>query len=102
MMRRPPRSTLFPYTTLFRSLGDEQVGAVGPIPTQLPQCTKLGSPERMRRGHPLLQALHVQEPGFEFDLVPTEGDGFTDPQPVPKHQEQERPVTRTVPPRHAG
>src|SRR3712207_8788915 len=23
MMRRPPRSTLFPYTTLFRSLADE-------------------------------------------------------------------------------
>src|SRR3712207_8444375 len=23
MMRRPPRSTLFPYTTLFRSQGDE-------------------------------------------------------------------------------
>src|SRR5690606_40152301 len=23
MTRRPPRSTLFPYTTLFRSLGDE-------------------------------------------------------------------------------
>src|SRR5438034_6410137 len=22
MLRRPPRSTLFPYTTLFRSLGD--------------------------------------------------------------------------------
>src|SRR2546426_8374900 len=31
MIRRPPRSTLFPYTTLFRSLvaqGDERVGAV--------------------------------------------------------------------------
>src|SRR2546430_9064532 len=27
MIRRPPRSTLFPYTTLFRS---EQVTAVGP------------------------------------------------------------------------
>src|SRR5438034_2187483 len=27
MIRRPPRSTLFPYTTLFRSLGGE--GAVG-------------------------------------------------------------------------
>src|SRR2546430_5648778 len=27
MIRRPPRSTLFPYTTLFRStLGDEPVG----------------------------------------------------------------------------
>src|SRR3712207_7641186 len=24
MIRRPPRSTLFPYTTLFRSLGDRQ------------------------------------------------------------------------------
>src|SRR5690554_7788718 len=24
MIRRPPRSTLFPYTTLFRSRGDEQ------------------------------------------------------------------------------
>src|SRR2546427_8835172 len=24
MIRRPPRSTLFPYTTLFRSLPDEQ------------------------------------------------------------------------------
>src|SRR3712207_7960962 len=28
MIRRPPRSTLFPYTTLFRSLG-ELVGALG-------------------------------------------------------------------------
>src|SRR5260370_5143101 len=26
MIRRPPRSTLFPYTTLFRSLGDNRVG----------------------------------------------------------------------------
>src|SRR2546427_3398777 len=24
MIRRPPRSTLFPYTTLFRSLGDRE------------------------------------------------------------------------------
>src|SRR5438105_10134518 len=27
MIRRPPRSTLFPYTTLFRSLGEAPVGA---------------------------------------------------------------------------
>src|SRR2546427_4132089 len=26
MIRRPPRSTLFPYTTLFRSLGGERSG----------------------------------------------------------------------------
>src|SRR3712207_6863679 len=25
MIRRPPRSTLFPYTTLFRSLGEREV-----------------------------------------------------------------------------
>src|SRR5260370_26851211 len=33
MIRRPPRSTLFPYTTLFRSLheiGVHQVGSGGP------------------------------------------------------------------------
>src|SRR5438876_8997203 len=33
MMRRPPRSTLFPYTTLFRSLQAEAAGtAAGDIP----------------------------------------------------------------------
>src|SRR5256885_12698926 len=30
MIRRPPRSTLFPYTTLFRSDGDEAV-SVGDV-----------------------------------------------------------------------
>src|SRR3712207_8161002 len=31
MIRRPPRSTLFPYTTLFRSgRGAERVGVTGP------------------------------------------------------------------------
>src|SRR3712207_7460603 len=42
MIRRPPRSTLFPYTTLFRSFGDHvEVGGVellddleGPSPVQ--------------------------------------------------------------------
>src|SRR2546422_5072965 len=29
MIRRPPRSTLFPYTTLFRSLADVLGAAVG-------------------------------------------------------------------------
>src|SRR3712207_6942010 len=30
MIRRPPRSTLFPYTTLFRSRGAEQVAPRAP------------------------------------------------------------------------
>src|SRR2546427_12907080 len=29
MIRRPPRSTLFPYTTLFRSRGEESAGTHG-------------------------------------------------------------------------
>src|SRR3989454_4383340 len=29
MIRRPPRSTLFPYTTLFRSVGEDEVGGGG-------------------------------------------------------------------------
>src|SRR3712207_7862954 len=30
MIRRPPRSTLFPYTTLFRSLGQQvEIAAIG-------------------------------------------------------------------------
>src|SRR2546422_11250794 len=29
MIRRPPRSTLFPYTTLFRSGGGEAIGVIG-------------------------------------------------------------------------
>src|SRR2546422_3132866 len=31
MIRRPPRSTLFPYTTLFRSVSDEGRPDGGPI-----------------------------------------------------------------------
>src|SRR3712207_7839768 len=30
MIRRPPRSTLFPYTTLFRSCPPRRSGAAGP------------------------------------------------------------------------
>ena len=37
MIRRPPRSTLFPYTTLFRSVrGDEVVGLAKPSPREGP------------------------------------------------------------------
>src|SRR2546429_3516707 len=31
MIRRPPRSTLFPYTTLFRSIFRNEVGLLGPL-----------------------------------------------------------------------
>src|SRR3712207_9505125 len=31
MIRRPPRSTLFPYTTLFRSTNDKNVASGSPV-----------------------------------------------------------------------
>src|SRR3712207_6867318 len=34
MIRRPPRSTLFPYTTLFRSAGVEVLAAVKYVPLE--------------------------------------------------------------------
>src|SRR5260221_4634167 len=43
MIRRPPRSTLFPYTTLFRSTGVEQQHAVpGPLDQAAARVGKRG------------------------------------------------------------
>src|SRR3712207_7642736 len=56
MIRRPPRSTLFPYTTLFRSLGEEgqhrqpdqePVGAAAAHPQGSPERLRLGRRERV-------------------------------------------------------
>src|SRR3712207_8296313 len=42
MIRRPPRSTLFPYTTLFRSFATENWG--GLAPQGVPLVVKLENP----------------------------------------------------------
>src|SRR2546430_13401771 len=47
MIRRPPRSTLFPYTTLFRSVGRE-VDAGGEAGVDLPQSTIAVTVEQVR------------------------------------------------------
>src|SRR2546421_12269125 len=41
MIRRPPRSTLFPYTTLFRSPEGTRADACGRLP-ELPECGPSG------------------------------------------------------------
>src|SRR3712207_9549851 len=46
MIRRPPRSTLFPYTTLFRSLGD------GPRQRGLARSADAGDEHPVRPGGP--------------------------------------------------
>src|SRR3712207_8641274 len=54
MIRRPPRSTLFPYTTLFRSESFEESGETGCIPG--PQEPADGGPlaKQPRRGSDVL------------------------------------------------
>src|SRR5690349_24137326 len=57
MIRRPPRSTLFPYTTLFRS-HTPRGAAAGPGPPRLPDVRPAGrGPEGTVR-HPVL-AVHI-------------------------------------------
>src|SRR2546422_7312064 len=49
MIRRPPRSTLFPYTTLFRSIDDGGKSTVVLYP-QLPRVTASLDSAVVRRG----------------------------------------------------
>src|SRR3712207_7428694 len=51
MIRRPPRSTLFPYTTLFRSAVGEQPR---PVPAQLDDQVGTEDRHRLRRRHLLV------------------------------------------------
>src|SRR5687767_15775949 len=47
VMRRPPRSTLFPYTTLFRSRMDDQVEGIGSVRgQQAPQRRRVRQEDR--------------------------------------------------------
>src|SRR2546426_4689890 len=69
MIRRPPRSTLFPYTTLFRSGGEADARRGGPVSThhRLPEAVvsrgfhpagraggdrRRGAPPAYQEGHP--------------------------------------------------
>src|SRR2546427_1549068 len=55
MIRRPPRSTLFPYTTLFRSLAARQQGGPGGeqvIAAPAGQVAPVGSGPARRGRHP--------------------------------------------------
>src|SRR5256885_7000768 len=60
MIRRPPRSTLFPYTTLFRSCSTSSTGA--PAPCQAHRAAFWSAPTTSSdggaRGAALLPALH--------------------------------------------
>src|SRR3712207_8059766 len=56
MIRRPPRSTLFPYTTLFRSVGRR--------PLRQGHALGHGEQRQERQNRPLLRDLFRQSPAL--------------------------------------
>src|SRR2546430_9680587 len=58
MIRRPPRSTLFPYTTLFRSRVHAAVGQ--PVVDQAEHQEQIGDPEEGDRKSTRLNSSHSQ------------------------------------------
>src|SRR5258708_31901129 len=58
MIRRPPRSTLFPYTTLFRS-GPRGPAALGIVATAAPRLPS--PPPASRRSQPRSAGSHRSE-----------------------------------------
>src|SRR3712207_7208365 len=72
MIRRPPRSTLFPYTTLFRSQRSEQREGVNACGSRgrcfarvglalRPQCVRKGNPGGKRDQKPKRSAKRSEE-----------------------------------------
>src|SRR2546426_2660595 len=75
MIRRPPRSTLFPYTTLFRSLGDHP-----------------------RERGPRLPGITAQHDGVTLPPSPFPGSFHPGPEglrPLPDHFRRERSEEHT-------
>src|SRR2546430_5614485 len=64
MIRRPPRSTLFPYTTLFRSRDEVVVGAdLLQLPERLEQRVAVPQPDVVD-GRPVGPDVPLGEPGL--------------------------------------
>src|SRR3712207_7038958 len=62
MIRRPPRSTLFPYTTLFRSADDPLAGleeASRPAPVDAGEITREGFAVPMREIRRIVAGQHL-------------------------------------------
>src|SRR2546427_12557411 len=107
MIRRPPRSTLFPYTTLFRS----QIRRLDQDPAPLERGYDLGEPAH-RFGRRRVTALIAAERGGAAwansvtvepvaALSPAAGQGCSAvPQPLSVQREPRRVRPRPAPPTH--
>src|SRR5260370_27924461 len=73
MIRRPPRSTLFPYTTLFRSSANRYIPIVTPIAKCIPQMqisqTFRVFSFQIKNGYPIRSEEHTSELQSHLNLV---------------------------------
>src|SRR2546430_9402629 len=75
MIRRPPRSTLFPYTTLFRSIPlmkvDLRARPAGAGVAHRPEVVRLAEPQDavVREGRDLRSEEHTSELQSQSNLV---------------------------------
>src|SRR3712207_7237991 len=79
MIRRPPRSTLFPYTTLFRSPGEPRRGR------HVADLLRAEGVGRRRRG----EDRRAREEGGELSQLPSPA-----PRPVTASAKEDRKSTR--------
>src|SRR2546422_4404209 len=91
MIRRPPRSTLFPYTTLFRSTSLPSLSLVTKPQDMFDNTTGI-YPKSQARGpsweRPASAELIFADgsEGFQIDCgVQAQGNSARDPQKTPKH-----------------
>src|SRR5690242_20854880 len=71
MIRRPPRSTLFPYTTLFRSARAPARWGAAPAPSRerRPRTATFATPPRAPRSVPPRSEEHTSELQSHVNLV---------------------------------
>src|SRR3712207_7161141 len=80
MIRRPPRSTLFPYTTLFRSdvglggAGGKDLHGAAALQAAVPGEVDAAHAARAEQRLELVDVQALAEPAFELLLGVAEGD----------------------------
>src|SRR2546427_7011548 len=83
MIRRPPRSTLFPYTTLFRSHADDELGGAT---ANVDDQAALAGFGRLRVGHAEVDQACFFAAADHFNGMPQRG--------FSRDQERDRKSTR--------
>src|SRR3712207_7475644 len=98
MIRRPPRSTLFPYTTLFRSLleGVEELGGAEADDVLGRQAGFVLGPGDRGAGGILVQVVRVQGDGGDSARGPPARRVLVDPQDLAERRRRHPRVTAGV------